>query len=192
MYIFLKYHWNLNISEILQGLLQINNILEFLLKHHFCMFMTSIILVWLKSWSARGTSHHSAFMGSNLLLVTWLFSLFRLFGLFCLFSPGYPVDEFSFKEMRTWGWSKITSYCIWNRRNRRVKFKMKKNEMKWNRQSCTQKSVKHQQLSSSLKTAYSLNMLTFSTKRLHHRPLNGLQVRIWRCCECGVWVDCHA
>ena len=170
MYIFLKYHWNLNISEILQGLLQVNNILEFLLKYHFCMFMTSIILVWLKSWSARGTSHHSAFMGSNLLLVTWLFSLFCLFGLFCLFSPGYPVDEFSFKEMRTWGWSKITSYCIWNRRNRRVKFKMKKNEM----------------------TAYSLNMLTFSTKRLHHRPLNGLQVRIWRCCECGVWVDCHA
>ena len=24
----------------------------------------------------------------------------------------YPVDEFSFKEMRTWGQSKITSYCI--------------------------------------------------------------------------------
>ena len=128
-YIFLKYHWNLNISEILQGLLQVNNIQELLLKYHFHMFMTSSILVRLKSWSARGASHHSVFMGSSLLLVRWLFSVFCLFSLFCLFSPCYPVDEFSFKEMRTWGWSTITSFCIWNRRNRRVIFKMK---FKWN------------------------------------------------------------
>ena len=63
--------------------------------------------------------------------------------------------------------------------------------MKWNRQSCTQNSVKHQQPSSSAKTANSLNMLTFSIKKLHHRPLTRLQVWIWRCCECGVWLDCH-
>ena len=41
-YIFLKYHWNLNISEILQGVLHVNDILELLLKYHFHMFMASI------------------------------------------------------------------------------------------------------------------------------------------------------
>ena len=39
-YIFLKYHWNLNISEILQGVLDVNNILELLLKY-FDTFMMS-------------------------------------------------------------------------------------------------------------------------------------------------------
>ena len=29
-----------------------------------------------------------------------------------VFSLAYPVNEFSFKEMRTWGRSKITSYYI--------------------------------------------------------------------------------
>ena len=28
------------------------------------------------------------------------------------FSLIYPVDEFSFKEMKTWGPSKISSYCF--------------------------------------------------------------------------------
>ena len=28
------------------------------------------------------------------------------------FSLTYPVDEFSFKEMNTWGQSKISSYCF--------------------------------------------------------------------------------
>ena len=36
--IFLKYHWNLNISEILQ----VKNIQELLSKYHFHRFMTSI------------------------------------------------------------------------------------------------------------------------------------------------------
>ena len=40
-YIFLKYHRNLNISEILQEVLHVNNILELLLKYHFHMFMMS-------------------------------------------------------------------------------------------------------------------------------------------------------
>ena len=191
-YIFLKYHWNLNISEILQGLLQVNNIQELLLKYHFHMFMMSSILVWLKSWSARGASHNSVFMGSSLLLVRWLFSVFRLFSLFCLFSPGYPVDEFSFKEREHGVGPRLHLFVCetgeiggWN-------LKWNSNEMKWNRQSCTQNSVKHQRPSSSAKTSNSLNMLTFSIKRLHHRPLNRLQVRIWRCHECGVWLDCHA
>ena len=53
-YIFLKYNWNLNISEILQGkILHVNNILELLLKYHFPMFMMSSILLQLESWNAR-------------------------------------------------------------------------------------------------------------------------------------------
>ena len=52
------------------------------------------ILLRLKSWSARGASHHSVFMGNG------------------LFSVAYPVDEFSFKDMRTWDRFKIKSYCI--------------------------------------------------------------------------------
>ena len=36
-YIFLKYNRNLNISEILQGVLHVNNILELLLKYPFHM-----------------------------------------------------------------------------------------------------------------------------------------------------------
>ena len=79
-YIFLKYHWNLNISEILQWVLNMNNILELLLKYHFHTPVMSSILLRLKYWTAKGASHHQ----SNVI------------------SLGYPVDEFSFKEMRTW------------------------------------------------------------------------------------------
>ena len=50
-YIFLKYHLNLNISETLLGVFHINNILELWLKYHFHTFMTSSVLLWLKSWS---------------------------------------------------------------------------------------------------------------------------------------------
>ena len=50
-YIFLKYHLNLNISETLQGVFDMNNILELLLKCHFHTFMMSSVLLWLKSWS---------------------------------------------------------------------------------------------------------------------------------------------
>ena len=46
-YIFLKYHLNLNISETLQGVFDMNNILELLLKCHFHTFMTSSVLLWL-------------------------------------------------------------------------------------------------------------------------------------------------
>ena len=51
-------------------------------------------MLWLKLWSMRGASHNSVFMGS------------------CQAISHYPVDEFSFKEMMTWGQSKITFYCI--------------------------------------------------------------------------------
>ena len=36
--IFLKYYWILNISEILQGVLHMYNILELLLKYHFDVY----------------------------------------------------------------------------------------------------------------------------------------------------------
>ena len=52
----------------------------------------------------------------------------------------------------------------------------------WNlllRQSCTQNSIKHQRHSSSAKTTNILDMLTVPSKRLHHRPPTGMQVRIW-------------
>ena len=42
-YILWKYHCNLNMSEILQGVLSVNNFLELLLKYHFHAFMTSRI-----------------------------------------------------------------------------------------------------------------------------------------------------
>ena len=48
-YIFLKYHLNLNISETLQGVFHMNNILELWLKYHFHTFMTSSVLLRLKS-----------------------------------------------------------------------------------------------------------------------------------------------
>ena len=53
------------------------------------------------------------------------------------------------------------------------------------RQSCNQNFVKHQQHSSSAKTANSLNMLTVPTKRLHLQ-LDCKCRSDWRCCECGV------
>ena len=50
----------------------------------------------LKPWSARGITHQPAFMGNSYSHV---------------FSFIHPVDEFSLKEMRAWGQSKILSCC---------------------------------------------------------------------------------
>ena len=85
-----------------------------------------------------------------------------------LVSLAYPVDEFSFKEMRTRGWSNITFHCIcvW----------CKSGELGGRRcsrfpcvtpvvESSSDKVDKHQQWSSSAKTANSLNLLTVSAKK---------------------------
>ena len=56
-----------------------------------------LAMLQLKPWSASGVSHQPAFMGS---CYSHVFSLM------------HPVDEFSLKEMRTWGQSKILSYCL--------------------------------------------------------------------------------
>ena len=110
------------------------------------------------------------------------------------------MDEFSFKKMRTWGQSKIMPYCylclVWIRRNRReVEFKIPLcNPSGGNlpRQSCTQNSVKHQWQSSSVKTANSLICWLLprkcSTTDLWLDCKCGSD---WRCCECGVRVDCQ-
>ena len=58
------------------------------------------LLLRLKCWSARGASQHLAFTGNCTTISHMFFSLI------------YPVDEFSLKEMRMWGQSKISSYCF--------------------------------------------------------------------------------
>ena len=59
-----------------------------------------LALLQLKPWSARGASHHPAFMGN---FYSHIFSFIN------------SVDEFSFNEMRTWGQFKISpgSLCVW-------------------------------------------------------------------------------
>ena len=54
----------------------------------------------LKSWSARGVSHHT------LIWATIIHTFFNLI---------HPVDEFSFKEMHMWGKPKTSScfLCVW-------------------------------------------------------------------------------
>ena len=55
-----------------------------------------LVMLWLKTWSTKGASDHSAFM-DKLLAVNNLI---------------HPKDGLSFKEMRMWGQSKILSCCI--------------------------------------------------------------------------------
>ena len=57
-------------------------------------------MLQLKPWSVRGASHHPAFMGNYYCHVCSLM---------------HPVDEFSFKGMKTWDQFKISSgsLCVW-------------------------------------------------------------------------------
>ena len=56
----------------------------------------------LTSRSARGASHHPAFMGNCLTISHTFFNLI------------YPVDKFALKEMRMWDQSKILScFFVW-------------------------------------------------------------------------------
>ena len=50
--------------------------------------------------SASGAWHHAAFMGNWPIFINHVFTLI------------HPLDEFSFKEMRTWSQSKISSCCL--------------------------------------------------------------------------------
>ena len=59
-----------------------------------------VAMLRLKPWSRRGESHHLAFVGSWPTIHTFLTL------------STYSLDEFSFKEMRTWGQSKISSCCL--------------------------------------------------------------------------------
>ena len=57
-----------------------------------------LAMLQLKPWSTREASYHPVFMGNY---YSHVFSLIR------------PVDEFSFKEMTTWGQFKISSGCLY-------------------------------------------------------------------------------
>ena len=62
----------------------------------------SLLILWLTSRSARGASHHPAFMGNCLTISHTFFNLI------------YPVDKFALKEMRMWDQSKILScFFVW-------------------------------------------------------------------------------
>ena len=50
-------------------------------------------MLQLKTWGAKGASNHSAFTGKWLTVISLI----------------HPEDELSFKEMRMWGQSKISS-----------------------------------------------------------------------------------
>ena len=120
--------------------------------------MLLCLLLRLKCWSARGASQHPDFTGNCTTISHMFFSLI------------YPVDEFSLKEMRMWGQSKISSYCffVW----------CKSRELEGRRSSrfpCLTAVVGtssyrvafrtlKQRRSSSLKTVNGLNTLTVSTK----------------------------
>ena len=56
-----------------------------------------LAMLQLKPWSPRGASYHPTFMSNYYSHVLSLI---------------HPVDEFSFKEMRTWGQFKISSGCL--------------------------------------------------------------------------------
>ena len=174
-YIFLRYHWNLNISELLQGVLHVNNILELLLKYHFHTFMTSSIS-FRSNPGARGEH-----LTIQLLWAAAQLSVTR-------FKPWLPS-----------GWALLPGnknvvliqdyilylFLVWIRRNKREEDSKIPlcNPSGWNlllRQSRPRNSVKHQRRSSSAKTANSLDMLIVSSKRLHQRPPTGMQVCIWQ------------
>ena len=53
-------------------------------------------MLQLKTWGTKGASNHSAFTGKWLTVISLI----------------HPEDELSFKEMRIWGQSKISSCCI--------------------------------------------------------------------------------
>ena len=68
----------------------------------FILIIISSLLRRLKSRSARVASHHLTFMGNCWTVSHMFYSLIFL------------MDEFSLKEIRTWGWSKISScFFVW-------------------------------------------------------------------------------
>ena len=56
-----------------------------------------LVMFQLNFWSLRGVSPQTAFMGNSYSHVISLM---------------HPMDEFSLKEMRAWGQSKISSCCL--------------------------------------------------------------------------------
>ena len=61
-------------------------------KPNYRMLFEGLVMLQLKSWRVRRSSHHSAIMGSCYSQV---------------YSLNHPADEFSSKGMKTWGQRKI-------------------------------------------------------------------------------------
>ena len=101
-----------------------------------------------------------------------------------VFNLIYPVDEFPFKEMKTWGQPKISSYCfcVWCESRElggrgSSRFPCATPVVETCKLSHVN-SVRYQRRSSSAKTANGLNMFTASAKKLHRRHPTRFQMRI--------------
>ena len=109
----------------------------------------------------------------------------------------YPVDEFSFKEMRTWGIITLYLCLVWIRGNRRkVEFKIP---------LCNTVAEIFSLDRVALKILSNINDRVPLWKqptalRCWLFPQKGSTTDLqldckcgsdWRCCECGMWVDCQ-
>ena len=122
-------------------------------KEDFVSALVFCILLWLKSWSRRRASYHLAFMGNPFA---------------CL------LDEFSFKEMRTWSLHPRLHFLVFvfgvkiRRIRRQEEFKIPLCISGYSTSS--DRVAKSQRQSSSAKTGNCLNTLTVFTKNLHRSP----------------------
>ena len=131
--------------------------------------MISCLLLWLKSWNARGASHHPAFIGNCPTISHTFFSL------------TYPVYEFYLKEMRTWGQPKISSNCFCVCCESRELGGFLVWQQWWKPSTETESHLEFRQTSTTellCEDSQSLNMLTVSPKMLHRRLPTRLKTRI--------------
>ena len=130
-------------------------------KEDFVSALVFCILLWLKSRSRRRASYHSAFMGSHLASL---------------------VDEFSFKEMKTWSLHPRLHFLVFVfgvkirriRRQEEVKIPLCNS----GDSISSERVTKSQRQSSSAKAGSCLNTLTVFTKNFHHSPPIGFELRI--------------
>ena len=116
-----------------------------------------------------------------------------------VFSFIYPVDEFPFEGVKAWGQSKISLFCVWCE-SRELGGKGS------SRFFCVSQVV---ETFSSDRVAFRIPS-NISDGALLRKQSTALTIRLlpqkspstdfrqdskcrsdWRCCECGVWVDCR-
>ena len=166
-------------------MLHVNNILDLVLKYHFHTFITSNILLRLKSRSTREASHHAAFMSScPTISHTFLPSAWVL--LQGNENLGLIQDYIS-----------LYLCLVWIRGNRRkVEFKIP---------LCNTVAEIFSLDRVALKILSNINDRVPLWKqptalRCWLFPQKGSTTDLqldckcgsdWRCCECGMWVDCQ-